>query len=86
MVAGINNSPYEERFKYLEMFSLKYRRLRGSLVEVFKCVKSQYHGYLKDIFEMKGPSGNRGHPHQPVMKHSRTGLRQSFFSRRVVEY
>ena len=65
---------------------MKYRSLRGDLIEVFKRVKGQDDGYLKDVFEMKGPGRSRGHPHQLVMKHSRTRLRQSFFSGRVVGY
>ena len=57
---------------------MKYRKLRGDLIEVFKCAKGQYDSYLKDLFEMKGPSRSRGHPDQLAMKHSRTGLRQFF--------
>ena len=51
---GIINLEYEERLKALNMFSLKYRRLRGDLIEVcFKFVNGQHVGYLKGMFEFK---------------------------------
>ena len=47
MVKRINDLSYEERLKELGLFSLRYRRLRGDLIEVFKFVKDQQHEYLK---------------------------------------
>ena len=41
-------------------------------------------GYLKDMFELSKDTRGRGHEHKLIVKHSRTRLRQSFFSRRVV--
>ena len=45
MVKRIKDLAYEERLKELVMFSLRYRRLRGDLIEVFKFVRDQQHGY-----------------------------------------
>ena len=68
------------------MFSLKYRRLRGDLIEVFKFVSGQQMGYLKDMFEFNRQNRGRCHQYKLTVKHSRTRLRQSFFSRRVVSH
>ena len=38
MVNNLSNLEYEERLRKLDMFSLKYRRLQGDLIEVFKFV------------------------------------------------
>ena len=84
MIQGIRNLQYEDRLRTLNMFSLKYRRLRGDLIEVFKFVNGQHVGYLKDMFEFSKENRGRCHQHKLVIKHSRTRLRQSFFSRRVV--
>ena len=35
MVKGLDHLNYEDRLKALELFSLKYRLLRGDLIEVF---------------------------------------------------
>ena len=84
MVNGLSSLEYEERLKTLDIFSLKYRRLRGDLIEVFKFINGQHMGYLKDMFELSKDTRGRGHEHKLIVKHSRTRLRQSFFSRRVV--
>ena len=41
-------------------------------------------GYLKGMFEFSAENRGRCHEHKLIMKQSRTRLRQSFFSRRVV--
>ena len=84
MIKSISNLEYEDRLRTLKMFSLKYRRLRGDLIEVYKFVCGQNVGYLKDMFEFDEANRGRCHQHKLVIKQSRTRLRQSFFSRRVV--
>ena len=84
MVNGMKDLHYEDRLRTLKLFSLKYRRLRGDLIEVFKFVNGQTTGYLKDMFDFNLEGRNRGHQYKLVIKRSRTKLRQSFFSRRVV--
>ena len=49
MVKRIKDLSYEERLKELGMFSLRYRRLRGDLIEVFKFVKDQQHGLISNF-------------------------------------
>ena len=86
MVKGLQNLQYEDRLKSLNMFSLKYRRLRGDLIEVFKFVTGVHAGYLEDMFEFDREHRGRCHRHKLVVKQSRTRLRHSFFSRKVVSY
>ena len=57
------------------MFSLRYRRLRGDLIEVYKFVKDQQHGYLKGLLEFNKENRSRGHNVRLIVKHSRTRLR-----------
>ena len=86
MIDGISNLEYEERLHALGMFSLKYRRLRGDLIEVFKFVNGQNIGYLKGMFEFNTETRGRCHQHKLIIKQSRTRLRHEFFSRRVVSH
>ena len=83
MVNGLSNLSYGQRLKKLDMFSLRYRRLRGDLIETFKFVHGQDTGYMKDMFEFSNSNIVRGHKYKIKTKHSRTRLRQSFFSNRV---
>ena len=36
LVVSIRKLPYNERLQHLNIYSLKYRRLRGDMIEVFK--------------------------------------------------
>ena len=78
MVNGISNLAYEERLKKLNMFSLRYRRLRGDLIEVFKFVNGLERGYLGEMFEFNRNDAIRGHKFKIKVNHSRTRLRQTF--------
>lgn len=86
MVNGISNLPYEDRLERLNMFSLRYRRLRGDLIEVFKFVNGQQRGYLKDLFVFNNNNITRGHQFKLNTQNCRTRLRQSFFSNRVINH
>ena len=39
MIPSLRNLPYEERLKRLGMFSLRRRRLRGDMIEMFKMIQ-----------------------------------------------
>ena len=42
MIPSLRNLSYEERLKRLSMFSLRRRRLRGDMIEVFKMINGIY--------------------------------------------
>ena len=86
MVNGLSNLTYEERLQKLDLFSLRYRRLRGDLIETFKFVHGQEQGYLRGMFEFSGNGIVRGHHFKIKVNHSRTMLRHSFFANRVVAH
>ena len=67
MVNCIRNLPYEDRLRKLGMFSLRYRRLSGDLIEVFKFIKGQHTGYLRGMFELNRASRGRGHQYKLIM-------------------
>ena len=50
MIPSLRNLPYEERLKRLGMFSLRHRRLRGDMIEVFKVIHGIDKVNLENLF------------------------------------
>ena len=42
LVISLRKLPYTERLQHLNLYSLKYRRLRGDMIEVFKILHHMY--------------------------------------------
>ena len=38
LIIELKNLPYTERLKRLNLYTLKYRRLRGDMIELFKII------------------------------------------------
>ena len=84
MVRGLGEMSYRERLASLNMFSLHYRRIRGDLIELFKIYKGIDKLDFGKMFTLNTNS-TRGNGCKLVKKFSRTKLRQSFFTSRVIE-
>jgi hypothetical protein len=53
---------YNERLKKLKMPTLKNRRMRGDMIEVFKIINGIYDPLTTvDMFELNTTSNTRGH-------------------------
>ena len=56
------NMEYNERLKKLKMPALKYRRMRGDMIEVFKIINGIYDPLTTvDMFELSTTYNTRGH-------------------------
>ena len=42
LILELSNKPYRERLKILHLPTLKYRRYRGDMIELFKIIKGIY--------------------------------------------
>ena len=85
MVIGTSNMSYEERLKYLGLFSLEHRRTRGDMILVYKILN----GLIKTgdgILKMKDYSaGLRGHDMKLEYHFSpKTEIGRNSFGNRVV--
>ena len=87
MIPSLRNLLHEERLKRLVMFSLRRRRLRGDMTEVFKMIHDIDKANMRKIFcideDVRTTKYSlclkiRGHVN------SNTGL--NFFTRRVINY
>ena len=82
-IPGYHNLTYSDRLKKLDLPTLAYRRLRGSMIEVYK----SFHIYDEDV-TLKFPTKQtttRGHNYKIVGKTSRrTHPRHHSFHQRIV--
>jgi hypothetical protein len=77
---------YNERLKKLKMPTLKYRKMRGDVIEVFKIINGIYDPLTTvDMFELNATSNTRGHSKKIRKKTSRLNVRKYTFTIRIVE-
>ena len=86
MVSGLEKVPYEERLKHLNLTTLKTRRIRGDLIEVFKIFKGLDDLPIEYLFQRRPleKSQLRGHPFMLETPKARLDVRRNSFSHRIV--
>ena len=84
LVPGLEDMPYEQRCKELKLPTLKERRLRGDLIEVYKILRGFEGTDYQKFFKFR--EGNtRGHDWKLEKKEHSAGLeRGGWFSIRVI--
>jgi hypothetical protein len=82
-IPGLKNMEYEDRLRKMNIPSLCYRRLRGDLIEAYKCVHGLYDCVSPLRVNTRGIT--RGHQFKLEKQYCRTSLRQHFFSNRIVD-
>ena len=84
LLGHIKNLSYPERLMKLKLPSLEFRRLRGSMIEVYKFVNG-YYDVNQPKFERDTSERNlRGHSLKLTKKRYKLKVRGNFFSNRVV--
>jgi hypothetical protein len=84
IIPGLKGKSYEERLKIMKLPSLRYRRLRGDLIEVYKYT----HGLYKvpeGLLEFETRTNTRGHSYKLKKLRCNLSTRQHFFSLRVTD-
>ena len=84
MVAGLNDKPYKERLKNLDLPSLTYRRKRGDIIQVFKIVNGLVNINVESLFMPLYSSRTRGHAQKMFKHHAIKRPRIDSFSQRIV--
>ena len=83
MLPRLSNLTYEERLAKIEIPSMKYRRMRGDMIMVYK-VLNGYEPSLEHLFAVDNNSITRGHNFKLKKPPFKTTIRQHFFNNRVV--
>ena len=85
LVPECREMTYDQRLRYLKLYSLKGRRERGDLIQAFKI----FNGYddldPNEIFSQSTYSKTRNQGNKLRVRHCKTDIRKFSFSYRVVE-
>ena len=77
------NMTYDQRLKYLNLHSLKGRRIRGDLIETYKIFNDMVDVQIEDFFKSYTNSITRK-PHGKIfIEHCQTNKRKAFFGKRI---
>ena len=83
LIPNLKDLPYEERLRRLNLPTLKYRRLRGDMINVYKILNDNKSGN-KHLLPLNNSTYNiRGHDRKLEKNRFNCKLRQNFFSIRV---
>ena len=86
LIPSLKNLEYPERLKKLKMPTLKYRRLRGDMIETFKILSGKYDEEVaSDLLVLDSNTMTRGHNKKLKKRHSRLNIRKYVFTNRVVD-
>jgi len=85
MVPGLKNLSYEKRLEHLGPWTLKRRRNRTDLLEVFKMYKGMSTVPFECLFALSTATNTRGHSAKIAKHHCHLDLRRYFFSERTVD-
>jgi hypothetical protein len=75
--------PYPERMRILDLPSLKFRRLRGDLIQAYKIVNGIENIDTKTLFQLNTNSKTRNLQNNICIRDCRTNKRKFSFSNRV---
>ena len=86
MIPGFKDLSYNERLLLLKLPSLKYRRLRGDLIEVYNILNRKESDNVKTICRLSEVKHTRGHNKKLALSHSNTNRKKYSFSNRIVTH
>ena len=84
MVPFLRTLPYERRLSVLGLTTLKERRNRGDMIEVFKILNNIDYISDKENFFPQNYNNTRGHCNKLYKRGCNTNLRKNFFNQRIV--
>ena len=84
LVITIKNLTYKDRLKRLKLPTLKYRRIRGDMIEVYKILTNKCDSRVNLYLEKQQDSITRGHSLKLVNNIYHYDLRKLYFATRIL--
>ena len=84
LVISVKNLTYKDRLKRLKLPTLKYRRIRGDVIEVYKILTNKYDSRVNLYLKKQQDSITRGHSLKLVNNKYRYSLRTFSFAPKIV--
>ena len=84
MLPKLKDKSYEERLKLIKLPTLKFRRLRGDMIETYKILNNIYDKRTTVGIFTLNTNTNRGHPLKLLKQRCARDIRKNFFSNRIV--
>lgn len=83
-IPTLKEMSYEDRLRKLNLPTLKFRRMRGDLIEVYKMMKGIYDPDVGEMFTISRDR-TRGHSMKLYKPRTTSSMRHSFFTHRIVD-
>lgn len=85
LIRGCRNMDYISRLAWLELPTLKYRRFRGDMLELYKILNNLYDSKTVPVFEMHLDTRTRGNSFKIKVDRCNYDVRKFSFCSRVVK-
>ncbi len=83
-IPGLSNMSYTDRLKSLNLPTLKFRRLRGDMIEVYKILHEVYDNAAA-LNLMRAVGSTRGHNYKLFQQRTTKDIRKHYFTNRAVK-
>ena len=84
MIKQLRNYSYKNRLRFLNLPTLKYRRIRGDMIQVYNIISGLHDCDACINFNMSNISYTRGNMFKMQSTHTRYNMRKHFFSNRII--
>jgi len=79
LVENLHDKSYAERLQIMNLSTLKFRRLRGDLIFMYKLINNYFTTDFSHIFSFSNNNHTRGHQFKIYKQHSRLTCRYNYY-------
>ena len=84
MVNGLKDTPYIDRLRTINLPTLRFRRMRGDMIETYKIINGLYDRTSAPVLD-RAQRSSRGHQFKLFQRRTnRLDIRKNFFTNRIV--